>query len=120
MHAHSPGRGYRWLISAIGGLCLIGLGVALTIDQLGYVLPCRWLFLLLLVPAIGAMRDSFRLATKVGWQSIQPLSRLITGAIFALISILMSLRLNTGLILPALIVALGIATLVRALVGKTL
>jgi hypothetical protein len=118
MLAHNSGQDHRWLISAIGGLCLIGLGAALALDQLGYVLPYRWLFLILLIPAVGMILDSFRLAKNFGWRDIRPLSRLITGVIFVLISVLMSLRLNTGLIFPVLIVALGAATLVRAVLGR--
>ncbi len=120
MLAPSPKGGRRWMLSAFGGLVLFGVGGALAMDQLGYALPYRWLFLILLLPASSAMIDSFRLARALGWQNVQPLSRAIAGAVFALIAILMSLRLNTGLILPALIMALGVATVVRAIVGKVI
>lgn len=120
MLAHSPKDGGRWLISAIGGFVLVVLGTALAIDQLGYPLPYRWIFLILVLPAASAILDSFRLARVVGWRNIQPLSRMIAGAMFALIGILLSLRLNTGLILPALTVALGIATVVRAVINRLL
>jgi uncharacterized membrane protein len=120
MLAYNSGHHHRWLISAIGGLCLIGLGAALALDQLGYVLPYRWLFLILLIPAVGMILDGFRLAKNFGWRTIQPLARFITGVIFGLISVLLSMKLNTGLILPALIVALGIATVVRALAGRVI
>lgn len=118
MHVHRPQDGYRWLVSTVGGMLLVVVGSALVIDQLGYALPYRWLFLILLVPASGAIADSVRIARVLGWRSIQPLARLIVGAFFALIGILMSLRLNTGLILPALIVGLGAATIVRAVLGR--
>ncbi len=118
MLAHSPKHAYRWLISALGGCVLIVLGSALAIDQLGYPLPYRWVFLILLLPAASAIWDSFRAARIMGWRSIQPLSRLIAGAVFALMGILLSLRLNTGLILPALTMALGAATVVRAILNR--
>ena len=119
MLAPSPKEGGRWLISVFGGLVLFGVGIALALDQLGYALPYRGFFMILLVPASTAMLDSARLARIVGWLNIQTLSRLIAGVVFALIGVLMSLRLNTGLILPALIIALGVATMVRA-VAKVL
>ncbi|QFY63818.1 hypothetical protein FZ934_26760 (plasmid) [Rhizobium grahamii] len=67
----------------------------------------------------NAILDSARLARIVGWLNIQTPARLIAGVVFALIGVLMSLRLNTGVILPALIIALGVATMVRA-VAKVL
>lgn len=114
MPDHSP-RSHRWIITATGGLFLIALGGVLVVDQLGYMVPYRWLFLVLLVPAISVIVDSFRLAGSIGWRHVLPISRFVTGVIFGLIGILMALRLNTGLILPGLIVALGIITIIRAL-----
>ncbi|WP_203437425.1 hypothetical protein [Rhizobium sp. BG6] len=119
MLAHSP-RGHRWVITAIGGCFLVILGTVLAVDQLGYAVPYRGLFLVLLAPAISAIVDSVRVANVVGWRHVLPISRFVTGVIFGLIGILMSLRLNTGLILPALIVALGIVTIVRAFFGRIL
>lgn len=118
MLAHSPKDTYRWLIPAFGGCILIAMGSALAIDQLGYPLPYRWAFLILLLPAASAIWDSFRIARTLGWRSIQPLSRLIAGAMFALVGVLLSLRMNTGLILPVLTVALGAATIVRAILSR--
>ena len=118
MLAHSSKDAYRWLISAFGGCVLIALGAALAIDQLGYPLPYRWIFLILLLPAASAIWDSVRVARILGWRSIQPLSRLIAGAIFALAGVLLSLRLNTGLILPGLTILLGVATVVRAVLNR--
>jgi hypothetical protein len=37
---------------------------------------------------------------------------------FALVGVLLSLRMNTGLILPVLTVALGAATIVRAILSR--
>lgn len=120
MPAHNPYRSYRWMVTAIGGCFLIMLGSALAVDQLGYDLPYRWLFLILLAPAASAILSSLRAAKVLGWRHIQPLSRFVTGVIFAIIGILMALRLNTGLILPALIIALGLVTTMRAVVGRLL
>jgi hypothetical protein len=106
--------------TALGGCFLVILGTILALDQLGYTVPYRWLFLALLAPASSAIVDSFRVARVIGWRHVLPISRLVSGIIFGLIGILMSLRLNTGLILPALIVALGVVTVVRAVFGKTL
>jgi hypothetical protein len=97
---------------------LIVLGSALAIDQLGYPLPYRWVFLILLLPAASAIWDGFRAARITGWRSIQPLSRLIAGALFALVGVLLSLRLNTGLILPVLTILLGVATIARAILSR--
>ncbi|QFY63398.1 hypothetical protein FZ934_24330 (plasmid) [Rhizobium grahamii] len=108
------------MITAIGGCFLVILGTVLAVDQLGYAVPYRGLFLVLLAPAISAIVDSVRVANVVGWRHVLPISRFVTGVIFGLIGILMSLRLNTGLILPALIVALGIVTIVRAFFGRIL
>lgn len=117
-YADSRKHRNQWVISAIGGGVLVAVGGALLIDQLGYGVPYRWVFLVLLVPAAMAITDSFRLASVMGWRSIQPLSRFIAGALFAVIAILMFFKLDTGLILPALIMALGAATIVRALLGR--
>jgi hypothetical protein len=116
--AHNPKPAYTWLVPAFGGCVLIAMGGALAIDQLGYPLPYRWAFFILLLPAASAIWDSFRIARIAGWRSIQPLSRLIAGAVFGLVGVLLSLRLNTGLILPVLTVALGAATVVRAILSR--
>jgi hypothetical protein len=69
MHAHSSKDAHGWLVSAFGGCVLIGLGSALAIDQLGYTLPYRWVFLILTVPAANAIWDSFRIARIVGGEA---------------------------------------------------
>lgn len=97
---------------------LLLVGGALLADQLGYAMPYRWMFLGLLVPAAAAIADAMRIAGSLGWRHVQPLSRLIAGMLFAAIGVLMFLELNTGIILPALIMALGGATLMRALLKK--
>jgi hypothetical protein len=99
-------------------MTLLVIGFALLIDQLGYVLPYRWMFLILLVPASIAVADGVRVAKVVGWHRVQPLSRLIVGLVFALIGILVFLRMNTGLILPVLMIAIGAATAARAVAGR--
>lgn len=96
---------------------LLVIGSALLIDQLGYRLPYRWLFLILLIPACTAIADGLRTARLIGWRSLQALSRLIAGTLFALIGMLLFLRLDTGLILSGLLMALGMATIVRAILG---
>ena len=113
MLIHNP-RSRRWMVTAIGGVFLVALGSVLAVDQLGYAVPYRWIFLILLVPATRSIADSFRLARSIGWRHVLPISRFVTGLIFALIGILMSLTLNTGLILPGLIIALGVVTIIRA------
>jgi hypothetical protein len=97
---------------------LLLVGGALLADQLGYVVPHRWAFLVLLVPAAAAIADGIRLAGALGWRNIHPISRLIAGTLFAAIGMLMFLGLNTGLILPALIMVLGAAGLARALLHR--
>jgi hypothetical protein len=96
---------------------IVVLGSVLAIAQLADPLPYRWTFLILVLPAAGVILDRFRLARIVSLGSTQPLPRLIAGAVFALIGIPLPLRLNTSLILPALTVILGAATVVRALVN---
>ncbi|MDM9646357.1 hypothetical protein [Rhizobium sp. S163] len=113
-------QGNRWIATAVGGLFLIALGIVLGADQLGYVLPYRWASLILLVPAFSAITDGVRIAGGAGWRSVAASTRFVTGAIFATIGISLALRLNTGLILPGLIVGLGIVTTMRALSGKLL
>jgi hypothetical protein len=100
------------MVSVIGGAMLVLVGCALLIDRLGYPLTHRWLFLILLVPASIAIVDGLRMVRSAGWRSVQALSRLIAGILFALIGMLMFLRLDT--VLPALIMALGIVTVARA------
>ncbi len=115
MRAEERKPGHSWVASVVGGVMLVLIGSAVLMDQLGYLLPYRWVFLILLIPASSAIVDGLRIARIAGWQSIQALSRLIAGILFALIGMLMFLRLNTGLILPALIMALGVGTIARAL-----
>jgi hypothetical protein len=107
-----------WAASAIGGVMLLLVGSALLADQLGFAMPYRWPFLILLLPAGVAMFDSVRIAGFLGWRSVQPLARLAAGALFAAISILLFLHLDTGMILPGLIMALGLATIVRAMTSR--
>jgi hypothetical protein len=118
MLVHSPGGGRSLIVCAFGGIFLVALGVALAADQLGYEIPYRWMFLLLILPALGQILDGMRIAGLVGWQNLQPIARITTGFVFGLIGILMSLRLNTGLVLPVLVIALGVATTIRAALGK--
>ncbi|SEQ41780.1 hypothetical protein SAMN05428969_3005 [Devosia sp. YR412] len=96
---------------------LIGVGSALLFDQLGYEFPNRWIFLVLLVPGGVAVADGTRLAGREGWSDVKVLSRLIAGSLFGLIGGVMSLGLDSGLILPALIVMLGAGTILRAVRG---
>lgn len=102
-----------WLVPTAGGVALLLVGCALLADQLGYTVPHRWLFLVLLVPAAAAIADSIRIAPAWGLLSVPVLSRLIAGILFALIGGLMFLGLNTGIILPGLIMGLGAGTLMR-------
>lgn len=41
------------------------------------------------------------------------------GALFAAIGILLFLKLDTGIILPLLIILLGMGTIARTLIGRT-
>lgn len=106
------------LVPSIGGVTLTVIGMALLADQLGYALPHRWMFLLLLAPAAAALADGVRVAGMFGWRNVHALSRIIAGILFAAIGMLMFLKLNTGVILPALIMMLGGATIVRALLNR--
>ena len=106
------------LVPALGGAILLLVGAALLADQLGYVVPYRWAFLVLLVPAAAAIADAARTSAVLGWWHVQPLSRLVAGLLFAAIGMLMYLELNTGVILPTLIVCLGAGTLVRTLLSR--
>ncbi|MGV3491999.1 MAG: hypothetical protein ACO1OG_11825 [Devosia sp.] len=116
-----PNRQPQWarFVPVVGGAVLLAIGAALLADQLGYALPYRWPFLLLLVPAAAAIADGVRLAGLFGWRSIAALSRLVAGALFAAIGGLLFLRLDTGLILPVLIIVLGVATIVRSLINRS-
>lgn len=115
---HSARPHYHRLIPAIGGAMLILVGAALLADQLGFAVPHRWMFLILLVPAAAAITDGFRIAAILSWRDVRPISRLIAGALFAAIGTLMFLGLNTGIILPALIISLGAGTIGRALLNR--
>ena len=110
-----PGDWRGWLVPAAGGTMLLLVGCALLADQLGYVVPYRWLFLVLLVPAAAAISDAVRIAPAWGWLSVPVLSRLIAATVFALIGMSMFLGFDTGLILPGLIMALGAGTILRTI-----
>jgi hypothetical protein len=111
---HRHVRFPRWLIPVVGGLVLTTVGAALLADRLGYHLPHRWAFLVLLAPAAAAIVDGVRLAQHSGWLSVAVISRLVAAALFTAIAVLLFLELDTGVILPVLIVALGLGTIVRA------
>lgn len=106
------------LFPIMGGAILTIVGCALLADQLGYILAYRWVFLVLLVPAAAAIADGVRIAAILGWRNVQAISRLIAGVLFAAIGMLMFLELNTGVILPALIITLGAATVIRTLSSR--
>ncbi|MEI9900649.1 MAG: hypothetical protein WDN31_11605 [Hyphomicrobium sp.] len=78
-------------------------------DELGYELPNRWLALILLVPAAFALFDGVRIALRRGRPDIQSLARGIVGILFAAIGVLLAFKINTGFLLPILIMALGAA-----------
>ncbi|KFL32423.1 hypothetical protein JP75_02370 [Devosia riboflavina] len=94
------------------------IGSALLADQLGYILPYRWAFLVLLIPAAAAIADGIRTATTLGWRNVHALARMIAGGLFAAIGMLMFFHLNTGIILPAVIMTLGAGTVARALITR--
>ncbi|MBS7701522.1 hypothetical protein [Chelatococcus sp. YT9] len=73
--------------------------------------------LILLLPAAAAVADSFRLVLQWGRWNIYPVARAITGALFAAIAILLYLRINTGVLLPILMMALGVGAILRALIS---
>lgn len=106
------------LVPIIGGAILTLIGSALLADQLGYVLPYRWVFLLLLVPAAAALADGIRTAGAFGWRNVHAMARIIAGVLFAAIGMLMFFELNTGVILPALIMILGAGTVARAFLNR--
>jgi len=116
---HNGRSRFGSLAPAVGAIVLLLVGGALLADQLGYVLPHRWTFLVLLIPAAAAIADAIRIAGIWGWRNVQPLARLLAGALFAAIGTLMFLGLNTGIILPALIIALGAASLMRTLLRRS-
>lgn len=107
-----------WLVPVVGGSALLLVGGALLADQLGYTIPYRWAFLVLLIPAAVAVADSVRIAHFHGWRSVATLSRVIAAALFAAIGVLLFLKLDTGIILPLLIILLGMGTIARALIGR--
>lgn len=112
----------RWrrnvLVPIIGGATLTLIGSALLADQLGYAMPYRGVFLLLLVPAAAAIADGIKTAGVLGWRNVHAMARLIAGVLFAAIGMLMFFELDTGIILPALIMTLGAGTMVRAFFSR--
>lgn len=107
-----------WLVPVVGGSALLLIGAALLADELGYAIPFRWAFLILLVPAAVALADGVHVARFHGWRSVATLSRLIAGTLFAAIGIMLVLRLNSGIILPLLIILLGMAAIARAVTRR--
>jgi hypothetical protein len=106
------------LTSLIGGSALVVVGGAMLADQLGYALAYRWVFLVLLLPAAAAIADGVRLSGQLGWRAVPVLSRLIAGALFAAIGTMLVLKLDTGIILPGLAIALGAITIIRTVFGR--
>lgn len=97
---------------------LLLIGSLMLVDELGYTLPYRWVALILLIPAAAAIADGFKLAKLRGLSDVHVLARIIAGALFAAMGIMLYLRIDIGVILPLLIMALGGAALLRALLGR--
>ncbi len=108
----------RWFLRVIGGGVLLALGAALLVDQLGYRMPYRWAFLIILLPAAVAIVGGLRGALADGWRNLRSLSRIITGLLFAAIGTFLALGINTGIILPVLIIGLGLGSTAFALLDR--
>lgn len=99
----------------IGGIALLLVGSAMMVDQLGFTIPYRWVFLILLAPGGLSIVDGMRIGRIWGWSDTRVMARIIAGAAFALMAIVMTLGIDPGVIMPALLIALGAGSVLRAL-----
>jgi uncharacterized membrane protein HdeD (DUF308 family) len=99
----------------VGGLSLALIGIVMACEQLGYHLPQRWIALILVVPGSAAILDSLKLVVYHRNQGLQALARGIAGLLFIAIGIFLFEGINTGLLLPSLMIAVGLVVFGRAI-----
>jgi hypothetical protein len=107
-------RRQRWGGAPIGAIILILVGLALLADNFGYKLPANWWAFFLLIPAAGALMAALQHYREGGDRlSGDVIGSLISVAIFVGLWAAFFFGLGWGLFWPLLLMAIGIALLVR-------
>jgi hypothetical protein len=103
--------GFGWL----GGAILIGVGLILMLQNLGYTLInlTNWWALFILLPAIGAFGAAWRSYQVDGRLSMGARSSLVGGLILVLIAAIFLFGLDWGLLGPVVIILAGAGLLLN-------
>ena len=105
---------------ALGGLVFSVVGIVMAADQLDCPLPHRWTALVLVFPGSAAVMDCIRLIVFQGGWNIQILAHGLAGLLFVAIGVFLFQGINTGLLLPCLMIVIGLTAFARALARRSL
>lgn len=100
----------------IGALVLIAIGLIFLLQNMGYQLPGNWWALFLLIPAFFSFAGAWKTFQRAGGVvTMAVVGPLIGGLVLLALAVvfLFDLDINWGLVLPAILIALGLAALLR-------
>ncbi len=99
----------------IGALILIGIGVVLLLQNLGFAIPHNWWAVFLLVPAAVAFASAFATYNREGRLTAAATGSFIGGVILVALTIifLLQLKINWDLIGPVALILIGLGLLAR-------
>jgi hypothetical protein len=113
---HRAARAGRSGGAWVGGAILILLGVVFLLQEMGGLTLRNWWAIFILFPAVGALAGAWRSFQEAGRHlTRQVRSALIGGVVLTLVAAAFLLELNWGLIGPVLIILVGVALLVNAI-----
>jgi phosphatidylserine synthase len=95
----------------IGGLIIVAIGLVFLADNFGYHLPHNWWAVLILIPAAGLLVTAARFY-RMGMRG-PAMGPAIGGVVLLVIALAILLGLNWGLFWPVVLIAVGIAVIVR-------
>ena len=99
----------------IGALILIGIGVVLLLQNLGFAVPHNWWAVFLLVPAVVAFASAFTSYNREGRLTAGAAGSFIGGVVLVALTIifLLELSINWDLIGPIALILIGLGILAR-------
>jgi uncharacterized integral membrane protein len=103
----------------VGGAVLILLGVVFLAQNMGYtILTGNWWALFILIPAVGALGNAWRLYQSAG-NRLNGAARgsLFGGLILLIITAIFLFNLNWAILGPLVIILVGLGILLNAVLG---
>jgi hypothetical protein len=99
----------------IGGLVLIALGLIFLLQNFGGMYLQNWWALFILIPAVGAFSNTWRVYQETGGHLTAPArGSLIIGLVLSMVTAIFLFNLNWSLLGPALLILAGIGVLINA------